>query len=55
MKQLLRERELKSLKKAKKIVDSILKIGAMDSKDAEELSNAGASILFTGKAFDYTS
>jgi len=53
MKQKLNERELDSLKKAKIVIDSILKTNSMDKNDIEKLSNVGASILFAAKAFDY--
>jgi hypothetical protein len=52
-KQRLSERELKSLIKAKLVIDAIMKAKAMDSEDKEKLSNAGASILLTAAAFDY--
>lgn len=53
MKQKLNEREVNSIKKAKRVIDRILKTQTMDKKDVEALSNAGASILFTAKAFDF--
>ena len=53
MKQRLNKRELDSLKKAKLVIDAILKAKAMDSDDREKLSNAGSGVLFTAAAFDY--
>ena len=53
MKQKLNEKELDSLRKAKRIINKILKTKSMNKEDAELLSNAGASILFAAKVFDF--